>query len=1578
MAADWDNDWDDEEYLKRQSAATLYRAYNSALANGKDAARIKAIIVAKSQETLESAAKDDQLEVNPYDLLAFVKVAEANDLQVQRPDGSAWDVKDTIAQKINIQENALSGKDDLISRLKRKALLESARIVYKDDKDAVETLNQAIQQSADEISTQLTSAQDITDEEFNHFDEAEKVGALDDISQDAKDAFVARLAELSGWIIANDKKLNEWVYSVRNNEQDGSADFLYSLDIYDREGNLNPLYDMCQELASKLQFSLPEGLSADDPQAQALREASVNQLLAASAQRATNKFLTNRDLLNQYRDQKSLLNGFKAEIYRNFERSVVTAGLLGSTETEILLKNIKYKDGKWSYDGGDDNMDKAIQAALDGKVTIHPLDLDIDKRQLDLETKKVERLLKIRKIRKDEVPFYTKAITTGKNVWNSLIKQGGWKKAVANAGIFGLSAVATASSATAVIAAGAAVYAGWTAVNAWVMPVYDKISAEMRQKGITGLKNRIAYLRSRWKDVKKATYAEKDFKKRAALRTAEGLVAGGIMATFGLGGNAGGWGKTLGRQFTSLFGKGATFFTSLAAKNPLAKKSKEGSVSRTQEQQLQAAEKRVKQDGITVLAVATGAVAGDAVKVFHEIRIGGNLMDGYDLGGNSNGHAPTDSLSHAPTDSLSHRFSVLRGTENQPGRGVLLDSQNDTTTSHAPVDSLDRTPADSLSTPADSLDHTPTTGDMPLDGTTPVVDATSEYTFDASKLSQDEARMYLNSANKWDNNALANRIAELEKEGHSISDNVRQSLEETYKDHAFGKSLVENFYATIESGKVETLPEGMSAVEYVDKLTRLSQLAPYAQRQAIEIMTKDLLCEDFTPTAEQIDLVKGALNTIVYDKNASMDCVIPDVNGNLCIKNVSMFGQYVGPQQTVEVQMPDGTMQELPLRNANITTGLSATVDCQEGSATIISTYEKHTLADCGCVRKEAEPIIEEPVVRAEPLPEGKAAPTITLEAEGAGLARETVGINFKSPLEGAKATATYANADYAVTNQTSDNALYLRVDNKGYAHLWEPDGTQLADINVFTQTDGVETLRPVALHIEGFEKLGTPEISQDGDTVSFSYGEGRNAPRVELNQATGDASFFVGKREYILDQESAQGLAEKMSNDWSQSGVDQRTELTSTPEAENSNDHLTKVGGEEFEQDAARLSDKVEDKISKYMNNNPQAPVEDAATPVAEPQAEEVTHAAEETAAPAAEPKAEEVITPVEEPQTPTEDANSNPQTSEAQSTDDASNVVENNYDISGTTYDSSTGEYTFVDSRLGKLTYKFDENGLTFSSTRGYIPDQQSFKKEVILNLYSFEQGVITDISGAEYHGTTEMAMRFLERRLNNLCAQDSVYYHLMGRQEAGETLGAAEQQFITNHAAKLGQYGYTHDENGLLIPKPLDQVLDQGYDVVKQNMVESLDIQTADNVQNISTSSINGQYAISPDGQLSMNAKVDVLNSDQLERTFSHKVCAIVKNEDGSFSDVTGNIHDKDLGDVCRATDKILDGLVKKELVYQDLKSRQAGGENLGQGETTFMREYNKTLNTYGLQHNREGNLVEFKGNNMPMPRARGGRG
>ena len=1253
MAADWDNDWDDEEYLKRQSAATLYRAYNSALANGKDAARIKAIIVAKSQETLESAAKDDQLEVNPYDLLAFVKVAEANDLQVQRPDGSAWDVKDTIAQKINIQENALSGKDDLISRLKRKALLESARIVYKDDKDAVETLNQAIQQSADEISTQLTSAQDITDEEFNHFDEAEKVGALDDISQDAKDAFVARLAELAGWklskdqIIANDKKLNEWVYSVRNNGQDGSADFLYSLDIYDPEGNLNPLYDMCQELASKLQFSLPEGLSADDPQAQALREASVNQLLAASAQRATNKFLTNRDLLNQYRDQKSLLNGFKAEIYRNFERSVVTAGLLGSTETEILLENIKYKDGKWSYDGGDDNMAKAIQAALDGKVTIHPLDLDIDKRQLDLETKKVERFLKIRKIRKDEVPFYTKAITTGKNVWNSLIKQGGWKKAVANAGIFGLSAVATASSATAVIAAGAAVYAGWTAVNAWVIPVYDKISAEMRQKGITGLKNRIAYLRSRWKDVKKATYAEKDFKKRAALRTAEGLVAGGIMATFGLGGNAGGWGKTLGRQFTSLFGKGATFFTSLAAKNPLARKSKEGSVSRTQEQQLQAAEKRVKQDGITVLAVATGAVAGDAVKVFHEIRIGGNLMDGYDLGGNSNVHSPADSLAHNPADSLARNpadslarnpaDSLARNPADSLARNPADSLARNPADSLArnPVDSLDRTPADSLSTPADSLGNAPTTGDMPLDGATPVVDATSEYTFDASKLSQDEARMYLNSANKWDNNALANRIAELEKEGHSISDNIRQSLEATYKDHAFGKSLVENFYATIESGKVETLPEGMSAVEYVDKLTRLSQLAPYAQRQAIEIMTKDLLCEDFTPTAEQIDLVKGALNTIVYDKNASMDCVIPDVNGNLCIKNVSMFGQYVGPQQTVEVQMPDGTMQELPLRNANITTGLSATVDCQEGSATIISTYEKHTLADCGCVRKEAEPIIEEPVVRAEPLPEGKAAPTITLEAEGAGLARETVGINFKSPFEGAKATATYADDDYAVTNQTSDNALYLRVDNKGYAHFWEPDGTQLADINVFTQADGVETLRPVALHIEGFEKLGTPEISQDGATISFSYGEGRQAPRVELNQKTGDASFFVGKREYILDQESAQGLAEKMSNDWSQSGVDQRTELTSTPEAENSNDHLTKVGGEEFEQDAARLSDKVEDKISKYMNNNPQAPVEEAATPSAEAKAEEVTPTTNTKAEDVA-PRAEESPSPAAEPAEP------------------------------------------------------------------------------------------------------------------------------------------------------------------------------------------------------------------------------------------------------------------------------------------------------------------------------------------------------
>ena len=1106
MAAYWDPDWDDDEKLKRQSATTLYHIYNNAIANGKDADKIRAIIIAKSYETLELAAGDNQLEVNPYDLLAFVKVAKDEDLQVQRSDGLVRDFKDTIIQKINTQEQTLSDKDDLISRLKRKALLESAKIIYKDDKDAVDTLNQDIQHSAENISQQLNTAQEITDEEFNHFDQADKVGALDDIDQDVKEAFLDRLAELSGWEDVNANQV------LKNDYRLDSV--IKSLDVYDENGNLTPLYESCQELAEKVQFELPEGSDPTSPEMQKLRMSYVEQLLANSAQRATNNFLKNKGLLYQYEDKAALMSAYKQEIYHNFERSVVTAGLATSRDAGVLLENIEYNEltKTWSYEEAGVDASKSIEDVLDGNLAINPYAVAADNRQLNIETKKIERILGRKKLDPNKLPFFTKAKSVVKASYNNIVKQGGWKKIALNAAMFGGAVMATASGVSAVVLTGAAVYAGWTAVNAWIMPIYDRINADMRQKGIKDSQERKAYIKSNWKKAKQETYAEGGFKRRAWIRTTEGLAIGGIMGAFGVGAGAGLWSKTLLRQGASLAGKATTAALSWFG----LKKAKKELYSAKHEQQLQIAEMNLKRDKVTLAAVVAGAAIGDTIKLVNELGVSSDesIID-YNTVDTANVASKVDTANVA--------------------------SKVDTANVASKVDGVSAEDAAK----------------------------NAEYDFDSSKLSQNEYKMYINSISKWDNNALANRIAEIEKEGGFVNAEMKKALEESLSNRAYGKSVIQGFYDTIKSGKVETIPEGMSAVEYVDKLTRLAQLAPIEHKKAIEIMTKDLLCEDYVASEAEIKLAHNALNTIIYEKG-SMECVVPDSKGNLCIIKTPRFGQYVGNQQMASVQMPDGTTKELPLRTMNKTTGLSMEVNCEEGSGKITSVYTKHILKDCGCEettpRDNLEPIPENPKL-SDPTPAFPKIPEIEPKFPQIG---EEIEINFKSPLDiGAKATAVYSdpNSDYNVESKVPDNAEFIRIDRKGNAHFWQK-GAMLEGSDIVSQSGGVEVIYPVALHIDNLDNLGTPKITNTEDTLSFQYGQGRNAIKVEIDQESGKASFFVGKREYVLDQESAISMSQKMEHDLvSNKDLNAKYRLLATDEIENNNDHLHIDDNDKFNQ---------------------------------------------------------------------------------------------------------------------------------------------------------------------------------------------------------------------------------------------------------------------------------------------------------------------------------------------------------------------------------------------------------------------------
>ena len=1173
MASNWDANWEDEEWLKRQNAATLHSVFREAEAQGKDSAKIKKVVVDKLH------AVTDFKEVNSYDLLAFLKVADDADLTVTGANNQPRDLKTEMDSVIETRTADLKNKTDLISRLNYKALLEAKKITKKDDAAAVATLNDKTRSSVVSISDAMENAQEITDAEFDAFDNADKAGALDDIADSTKEAFIKRLAELSCWDKTEGRIIEKNDNTLLN--------AVKSLDVYKEDGSLNDVYADCAELAGKLTFEYPEGTT--EAQKADLAKAYKQQLLANAAMRATNEILKDRSFIMRHKTAEDILSAYKGEVARQFERGVVVAGLTTSQATGIMLDKItRNKNGEIEYDGGaDDAVKQAIADILEGKSPINPLTLQMDTYQLDVENRKIERTLKLKKLDSKKLGFWRTAKNVVKAAADNIIKKGGWKKVAVNAAVFGSAAALMAVSGSALaIGAGVALYAGMTAVNAWVMPAYDSLSNEMYERKTKGFKARLAYLKQNFSRAFKAKREEPGFMKRAWWRSAEGAVIGGLTGGMGFLGITG-WTKVFSRQGAMAAGKTGSLIRSWFSRKK-AEKNLETTYSMNNFKALQTAEGYLKQDKVAFAAVVGGAVLADAVKYYAEDGVVADLVSSVKdkvaglSGSNEEAVAETTGLEDiqdtgavsevkdeagkvvetrtVTTDGEGNKVVEVKdakgnviGTGTQKATGTEITYNDGRKVTETVTSEGDKTVT------TEYPNGVKVSQEVNTDGK--VVSETTE--FDVSKLSGAEKRMYLNSVSKWDNNALAHRIAELQKGGHTITPEMRKALDEAFANHANGKSVVAGFYEVIASGKVESLPEGVSAVEYVDKLTRLAQLAPIVQKDAIQIMIKDLICEDFHPSEAEIATVKNALDNIVYQKG-SMECVIPARNGNLCLKTVSMFGQYVGKQQMASVELPDGSSKEVPLRTANYTTGLGYEVDCSKGTGIIKSTWVVGRLPDCGC-----NPIIEENV----DVPEPQITPQ-DFSVEGGhvdGLVNTAVApdaaeikVNFTDPFS--RATAAYANGDqdYAVESNIPDGAQYIRMDSKGGLHLWQK-GAVLADSengnHIISGAGGVESIHATALNLK-MDDLGAAKVTETESGISFQYGKGKHALTFILDKDSGEMRTYLGaikdKNEIVLDQATTARAAAALTGTMNESGLAARYHLSFGAETEQNNNGLS------------------------------------------------------------------------------------------------------------------------------------------------------------------------------------------------------------------------------------------------------------------------------------------------------------------------------------------------------------------------------------------------------------------------------------
>ncbi len=1279
MAEYWDSNWEDEEWLKRQNAVTLQSVYNKAVKAGKDITKVGSII---GQLLQKIEAEKSYNNFGMYSTLALVQYMKANDPAQTNAEYNKYrkafgDILEARLKEYSEDEHYKStGRLKYINHeLEVMILGKTSELLERTETADIQAVLDSI--TADRLENDfgiLSTSRSISSRSLTAIIHGERFGCYDDVPVDKRNAVIALIARQGGleMAVANDRALDSVFSEVKTDD----------------------IFDASKTILDAIKFS-----NVDAATAIVLKE----QLQANALARASHEILKNPLFLHQNPTQDDIQNAYKEYANQHLQRSLVLAGLASGKEVAGLLKDVVYDKttGQVVYKGKPENNIDAttIYNILNGTTEINPLAVSLDTYELDNETTAIAEQLKLKKIKPEELKFTAKVSKILKAAKENIIKKGGWKKILANIAMFGGSTLLVSTGIGAAIAAGATIYAGWSAANAWVMPVYDKLNNDMYVGKVKGLKARLAYMKANWGKTQQEKYAEPGFVKRAWIRTVGGLAVGGVTGGIGVIGNAGTWLATLGRQGTMAGGKGLSLISSLLgrkkAKNHLSENYNVRAYSA-----LQTYEGYVKQDTVALASVVGAALVGDIWRLDGEMegpihttldKIGSdtraineeiaqqvndegaeaaelvkaNNVLSEELRARYRMQSPTDrpdsmvnnldSLKTIKLDSLttldSNTVDILKGlqelnldsldTAGLDSAEVASVREALTNLQNINLDSLSTESADSVKTILASLQHIevsvtevansaeiltqsldavkdldistitteeleklkPTLEDLQkldvtkldatalnldateLENLTKVVEATKaldltnmesvdlesvkstlttlqsvdinapevpDYTFDSSKLSDVEKRMYLNSANKWDNNALENRLAALEKEGTTLTPEIKQAVETAFANDANGKAIVEQFYQAIESGKVESIPEGMSPVEYVDKLTRLTQLAPYAQREAIDIMIKELSCENFVPTADQIATVKAALKTIVYEKG-SMECVIEDANGNLCLSKTSMFGQYVGPQQMVKMEV-EGVVKELPLRTANITTGLDREVNCGENTAKIISTYETHSV-DCGC-SNNADIHNEESVINAEQA-------DISSELQGTGYEHKEIKVNFADPRSEVDAAYSENNGNAQVEGNLSgqENLTYMRLNKDGQVVLFHDSATMLdasgnpVEFKLFGNGNGVETHHDVVVNIDQsiVNKLKVSAITNENGVLTMEYGK---HVRIEVEQETGTTHLFMQGHEVHVDTDTAGRLVEKMRSDLSSNDV-KGVSLVATAETEQNHDQL-------------------------------------------------------------------------------------------------------------------------------------------------------------------------------------------------------------------------------------------------------------------------------------------------------------------------------------------------------------------------------------------------------------------------------------
>ena len=638
------------------------------------------VLTVSSSDKLEDTNGDF---LGEYELVAAIKIAYNN-----KSGKAPKEVLTLVGAAIKSVEGDRN-ISSLQKNLRKNALIEAQSVLNS----GVSGVSETSKKNGNIIATNLKAkkADDLLPEEIKDFNDADETGGLDNVDPAVVEQLRREIAKLT-----NFNKVDGKTIEINDSVLAGVIGSLNNKHLFDK-------------INVKLKFTEGEKGKAGYVETSPEQTKHLENVLKHNAAlRATYDALSDKEFYDKYKayfaikDKKSapaqkmaasIMEYFQDKIALNYQRSLVLARITTLNDNE-LLKNVKInrKTGRASYQEDDDKIAGVINDVEEtiskgSEIELNPHTIGMDTYDMELENAKVSQALKTKNVL-DKAKEKMKFFKTMKQGWKQATKDGGWKRVLGrgfvNFGIFGVSAAAISTGSAALIVPGAVAYAGWTWVNAKMMPVYDHIKAKLRNGKKLSFKERRKYIKENWKANKAEVYAQTRFKKRSNFRVSEGAVVAGVAGVTSF--VAGPLWSRIARQTAMLGGKGITLgLTAHAEKKSKEQYLEDGHRRLAQYKEIKALEGQKTQDIVTLGAVAAGAAYVDsgaaaavnnavigAIGLEDEVAAVNNWMHGL-LHGNKN----TAGANQAGDEGASADGNGNKGTDVEDQSGNNNDSVDD-------------------------------------------------------------------------------------------------------------------------------------------------------------------------------------------------------------------------------------------------------------------------------------------------------------------------------------------------------------------------------------------------------------------------------------------------------------------------------------------------------------------------------------------------------------------------------------------------------------------------------------------------------------------------------------------------------------------------------------------------------------------------------------------------------------------------------------------------------------------------------------------------------------------------------------